>query len=93
MFKHGSVVRERRSSPIVPNGGHAALSQCRGNVDKKTWASCWTSKGKGKSDMQHRVANNFWISSHSKSNLGHMLKDLIEEAGKWDLAAKLASLW
>ena len=38
-------------------------------------------------------ADNFWITSHSKSILGQMQRDLIEEAEKWDLAPKLASPW
>ena len=38
-------------------------------------------------------ADNFWIMSHSQSNLEQMLRDLIEEAEKWDLAPKPASLW
>ena len=32
--------------------------------------------------------DNFWIMSHSKSNLEQMLRDLMEEAEKWDLAPK-----
>ena len=38
-------------------------------------------------------ADNFWITSHSKENLEQMLRDLIEEAAKWDSVPKLASLW
>ena len=38
-------------------------------------------------------ADDFWIMSHSKRNLEQMLRDLTEEAEKWDLAPKLASLW
>ena len=38
-------------------------------------------------------ADNFWIMSHSKENLEHMLCDLIEESGRWDLEPKPASLW
>ena len=37
--------------------------------------------------------DNFWIVSHSKRNWEQLLRDLIEEAEKWDLAPKLASLW
>ena len=36
-------------------------------------------------------ADNFWIISHSKENLEH--KQLIEEASKWDIKPKPASLW
>ena len=38
-------------------------------------------------------ADNFWLMSHSKRNLEQMLRDLIEEAEKCDLAPKPASLW
>ena len=37
--------------------------------------------------------DNFWIVSHSKENLELMLRDLIEEASRWDLEPKPASLW
>ena len=37
--------------------------------------------------------DNFWIMSHSKENFEQMLRDLIEESEKWDLAPKPASLW
>ena len=36
-------------------------------------------------------ADNFWIMSHSKSELEQMLRDLIQEAEKLDLAPKLAN--
>ena len=38
-------------------------------------------------------ADNFWIMSHSKRNLEQMPWDLIEEAARWDLVPKLATLW
>ena len=38
-------------------------------------------------------ADNFWIMSHSKENLEQMLRDLIEEASRWYLVPKPASLW
>ena len=38
-------------------------------------------------------ADNFWIMSHSKEKLEHVLRDLIEEASRWDLEPKRASLW
>ena len=37
--------------------------------------------------------DNFWIMSHSKWNLEQMLRDLIEEASRWDPVPKPASLW
>ena len=39
------------------------------------------------------LADNFWIMSHTNIHLEQMLRDLIQEAEKWDLAPKLASLW
>ena len=38
-------------------------------------------------------ADNFWIMSHSKENLEQMQRELTEEADKWDLVPKPASLW
>ena len=38
-------------------------------------------------------ADNFWIISHSKQHLEHMVKDHIEEAAKVDLELQPASLW
>ena len=38
-------------------------------------------------------SDNFWILSRSKKNLEQMLRDLAEEANRWDLVPKLASLW
>ena len=43
--------------------------------------------------MQYDVADNFWLVSHSKKNLKEMLQDIIEEARRWDLLPKAASLW
>ena len=38
-------------------------------------------------------ADNFWIVSHPKKHLEQTLRDLMQEAEKWDLAPKPASLW
>ena len=38
-------------------------------------------------------ADNCWIMSHSKENLEQLLRDLIEEASRWDSVPKPASLW
>ena len=35
----------------------------------------------------------FCVMSHSKENLEQMLRDLIEEASRWDLVPKPASMW
>ena len=63
----------------------------------------WTEKNMGllldfKGDKAHLIcsfmwADNFGIMSHSKRNLEQMLRDLIEEAEKWEVAPKTASLW
>ena len=45
------------------------------------------------SNMSFMWADNFWIMSHSKENLEQILRDLIEEASRWDLKPKPASLW
>ena len=37
-------------------------------------------------------ADNFWVVSHSKKILEEMLQDIIEEAKRWDLLPKAASL-
>ena len=37
--------------------------------------------------------DNFWIMSHSQAHQEQKLKDLIEEAERWDLDPKPASLW
>ena len=51
-----------------------------------------------KGEKAHQIcsfmwADNFWIVSHSKRTLEQMLRDLIEDAEKWDLAPNAASLW
>ena len=38
-------------------------------------------------------ANHYWITSHPKRLLEHMMKELIEEAARWDLEPQWASLW
>ena len=38
-------------------------------------------------------ADNFWIMSPSKENLEQMLRDLLDEASRWDLVPKPVSLW
>ena len=38
-------------------------------------------------------ADNFWVVAHPIENLEQMLRDLIEEAEKWDLVPKPTSLW
>ena len=38
-------------------------------------------------------ADNYWIMSHSKTRLDQMMKDLNDEAERWNLEPKPASLW
>ena len=85
---------KRRSSQIVAK----MATQLQANVEET-----WTRKRIGiRLDLErqraHQMrsfmwADNFWIMSHSESHLEQMLQDLIEEAEKWDLHPKLASLW
>ena len=53
-----------------------------------------TSHGREHKILQLYVGGKFWeFLSHSKSHLERMMKDLIEEAERWDLKPKPASLW
>ena len=47
---------------------------------------------KNSPDMQFYVADNN-VMSHSRAHLEQMMKDLIEEAERWDLEPNPASLW
>ena len=38
-------------------------------------------------------ADNHWVMSHSKAHLKRMIQDLNQEAERWDLEPKPASLW
>ena len=61
---------------------------------KKDAAFSWTSGGEGVHQICGFIwADNFWIMSHSKENVKHMLRDLIEQPSRWDLEPKPASLW
>ena len=63
----------------------------------------WTRKSLGilldfEGQTAHQIcslmwSDNFLIMSHSTRILEQMLRDLIEEAEKWDLAPEPASLW
>ena len=51
-----------------------------------------------KDEKDHQIcsvmwADNVWLMSHSKKSLDEMVQDIIEEAGRWDLLPKAASLW
>ena len=57
---------------------------------EKTWVSSWTSE-KAHQICSFMWADSFWIMSHSRRNLEQVLRDLVEEAEKWDLAPKPAA--
>ena len=88
-----SPPRECRSSPLVAK----MATQLPANVKEG-----WIKKRTGilmdfEGEIAHQLrsfmsAHNFWIMSHTKS-LEQMLRDLIEEANRWDLVPKPASLW
>ena len=62
--------------------------------DEKKWYSVGPRKREGRHQICSFVwADNFWIVSHSKENLEQMQRDFFEEADKWDLVPKPASLW
>ena len=77
---------KRRSSQIVEEDGPAALGTCR--------------RGMGKEQLEGQQkllvcsfmwAGNLWIMSHFLCHVEQMLKDLIQELERWDLAPKPAS--
>ena len=88
----------RQGSVEAPRLWQKMASQILANVEEE-----WMKKRKVilldmEGERAHQIcsfvwADNFWIMSHSKENLEHMLRDLIEEAGRWDLEPKPASLW
>ena len=61
---------------------------------RKEKVSSWTSREKEYIKFAVFMwADHFWIMSHSKEYLERMLRDLIEEASRWDLVPKPASQW
>ena len=83
--------RKRRSSQIVAKDGHAAPGKCGEDLDKgKEWVSSWTSKVK----RHNRYAASCGPTTSGSCPFpkGKMLRNLIEEAARWDLAPKPASL-
>ena len=90
--------RLRQGSVETPIQWLKMVTQLLANMEEN-----WTRRRKGIfSDLEgqrvHPIcsfmwADNFWIMSHSKGHLEQMPRELVGEAGKWNLAAKPASLW
>ena len=88
----------RQGSVEVPSLWQKMATQLLANVEET-----WTRKRMGilldlEGLKKHQICSfmwtdNFWIMPHSKRNLEQMLKDLNQEAERWDLAPKPASLW
>ena len=82
------------------------LHVCGKKMATQIWANVqegWTKKRMGilmnsEDERAHQMcsfmwAYNFWIISRSEKNLEQMLRDLIEETGRWDVVPKPTSLW
>ena len=69
--------------------GHADPVEERSEVDEKNWSPHRDMPRRTSSNLLFNVAHNNWILSHSKTDD----YDLIEEAERWDLEPRLASLW
>ena len=88
-----SSPRKRRSYQIMAENGHAATGK-RGRSMGKEMGILFDLEGQKKHQIcSFMRADKFWIASHSKSHLEQMLGDPIQEAERWDLAPKQASLW
>ena len=61
-------------------------------MKKRKGILSWTSGEKEYIKFAALCADKFWIMSDSKENLEQMLRDLTEEASRWDLVPKPASL-
>ena len=85
-----SPPRKRRSSQIVVKDGHAAPGKCGGELDKeKNGHPFVCGRAKGTSTLQLHVGRQLLDDmSLSEGNLKQMLRDLTEDAGKWDLVPK-----
>ena len=88
----------RQGSAEAPRLWQKMATQILANVEEE-----WMRKRNGilldlEGEAAHQMcsflsAHNLWIVSHSKENLEQMLRDPIEEANRWDLKPKPASLW
>ena len=89
-----SPPRKRRSSRLWQTMAAQLLASVEGKWKQENMGLLLDFKG----EKAHQIcsfvwADNFWIMSHFKQNLDRMLRDLVEEAEKWTLAPKPASLW
>ena len=89
-----SPPKKHRSSQRVAKDGHAVPGRRGENWTKKRMGISCDFEGERAHQMCSFVwDDNFWITSHSENYLEQMLHDMIEEAEKWDMAQKSASLW
>ena len=88
----------RQGSVEAPRLWQKMANQILANVEEE-----WMKKRKGilldkDGAKVHQIcslmwADNFWIMSHSEENMELVLRDLMQEASRWDLEPKPASLW
>ena len=87
---------ERGGPSLVAEDGHSDSGQCgrRKDDEKNGYSVLLDIEGERAHQMcRFMWADNFGIMSHSKENMERMLRVLIEEASRWDLEPKPASLW
>ena len=85
---------ERRSTHAMVQHGIAEDMECGTRVDEEENGSPYGHASRWSHQMCSFLwADNYWIMSHSKMHSEQMLKEFIEEAGRWDLEPKPASLW
>ena len=78
---------ERRSSQTMAEDGHAALGKSgRGRCKERMGVLVVLEGHKTHQICSFMCADKLWVMSHTKSYLQQMLKDLIQEAKKLDLA-------
>ena len=90
---HGWIIAAlllRQGSVEAPRLRLNMAMQILANVEqgwaKKEWASSWIRRDK-------KLTRSTRVMSHSKAHPEQMIKDLIQEAERWVLDPKLASLW
>ena len=92
-FQSVSPPGECRSSPFVAKDGHAAPGQCGRRVGKKKNGSpLGLRRRQGTSDLQLHVGRQLLDLVPLQKEFGTDAAGLIEEAVKWDLVPKPASL-
>ena len=68
------------------------------NVEKERTRKTWEVHSETCQCGQHQIcsimwADNFSVLSHSKMHLEQMMREVVEEAGRWNLEPKPTSLW